>query len=61
MFLMRVDCDSMMDAGILHGDLLVVDWAAHPENGCVVIVALNGEYSTSQITGLSISASSRCS
>src|SRR6195952_415958 len=42
-FLMRVDGDSMRDAGILHGDLLVVDRAAHPENGCVVIVALNGE------------------
>jgi len=40
---MRVDGDSMKDAGILHGDLLVVDRAAPPENGCVVIVALNGE------------------
>ena len=33
-FLMRVDGDSMRDAGILHGDLLVVDRAAHPANGC---------------------------
>jgi len=32
-FLMRVDGDSMKDAGILHGDLLVLDRAATPANG----------------------------
>ena len=48
-FLMRVDGDSMRDAGILHGDLLVVDRAAHPQNGCVVVVAVNGEYTVKRL------------
>src|ERR1700759_105804 len=43
-FLMRVDGDSMKDAGILDGDLLVVDRAAKPANGSVIVVAVNGEY-----------------
>ncbi|SEB53229.1 LexA family protein [Terriglobus roseus] len=41
-FMMRVDGDSMKDAGILDGDPLVVDRAAKPVNGSVVIVAVNG-------------------
>jgi DNA polymerase V len=48
-FLMRVDGDSMRDAGILHGDLLVADRAAHPQNGCVVVVAVNGEYTVKRL------------
>ena len=48
-FLMRVDGDSMRDAGILHGDLLVVDRAARPHNGCVVVVAVNGEYTVKRL------------
>jgi DNA polymerase V len=48
-FLMRVDGDSMRDAGILHGDLVVVDHAAAPQNGCVVVVALNGEYTVKRL------------
>jgi DNA polymerase V len=48
-FLMRVDGDSMRDAGILHGDLLIVDRAAHPHNGCVVVVAVNGEYTVKRL------------
>jgi DNA polymerase V len=46
---MRVDGDSMRDAGILDGDLLVVDRAAKPDNGCVVVVALNGEYTVKRL------------
>ena len=38
-FMMRVDGDSMKDAGILDGDLLVVDRSAKPVNGSVVVVA----------------------
>ena len=48
-FLMRVDGDSMRDAGILDGDLLVVDRAAKPVNGCVVVVAVNGEYTVKRL------------
>jgi DNA polymerase V len=48
-FLMRVDGDSMKDAGILDGDLLVVDRAAKPGSGSVVVVALNGEYTVKRL------------
>jgi DNA polymerase V len=48
-FLMRVDGDSMRDAGILDGDLLVVDRAAKPVNGSVVVVAVNGEYTVKRL------------
>ncbi len=48
-FLMRVDGDSMRDAGILDGDLLVVDRSAKPDNGCVVVVAVNGEYTVKRL------------
>ena len=48
-FMMRVDGDSMKDAGILDGDLLVVDRAAKPVNGSVVIVAVNGEYTVKRL------------
>ena len=44
-FMMPVDGDSMCDAGILHGDLLVVERAATPVNGSVVVVVVvSGEY-----------------
>ncbi len=48
-FLMRVDGESMRDAGILHGDLLVVDRAATPVHGSVVAVAVNGEYTCKRL------------
>ncbi len=48
-FMMRVDGDSMRDAGILDGDLLVVDRAAKLVNGSVVVVAVNGEYTVKRL------------
>lgn len=48
-FLMRVDGDSMKDAGIHDGDLLVVDRAAKPVTGSVVVVAVNGEYTVKRL------------
>lgn len=48
-FLMRVDGDSMRDAGIHHGALLVVDRSLEPASGSVVIVALNGEYTCKRL------------
>ncbi len=48
-FMMRVDGHSMKDAGILNGDLLVVDRAAKPLNGSVVVVAVNGEYTVKRL------------
>ena len=48
-FMMRVDGDSMKDVGILDGDLLVVDRAAKPVNGSVVVVAVNGAYTVKRL------------
>ena len=48
-FLMRVDGDSMRDAGILDGDLLVVNRAAIASSGSVVVVAFNGEYTVKRL------------
>ena len=48
-FMMRVDGDSMKDAGILDGDLLVVDRSAKPVNGSVVVVAVNGEHTVKKL------------
>ena len=48
-FMMRVDGDSMIEAGILDGDLLVVDRAAKPVNGSVVVVAVNGAYTVKRL------------
>ena len=48
-FLMWVDGDSMRDAGIYHGDLIVVDRAAEPVSGCVVVAAVNGEHTVKRL------------
>jgi len=48
-FLMRVEGDSMKDAGIQDGDLLVVDRSVKPVNGSVVVVAVNGEYTVKRL------------
>ena len=42
-FLVKVSGDSMVDAGILDGDILVVDRNEKPVNGKIVIAELNGE------------------
>ena len=42
-FFLRVSGDSMIKAGILDGDLLVVDRSLTPGNGNVVIAAVEGE------------------
>jgi DNA polymerase V len=42
-FLVRVSGESMIDANIYDGDILVVDKAAKPGNGKIVIASLNGE------------------
>jgi len=40
-FFMRVDGDSMADAGIMHGAILVVDRSLRPKVGEIVVAALN--------------------
>jgi len=42
-FFLRASGDSMIKAGILDGDLLVVDRSLTPGNGSVVIAAVEGE------------------
>ena len=40
---MRAEGESMVGAGILSGDLLLVDRALEPQNGDVVVAAVDGE------------------
>lgn len=43
-FYARVDGDSMCEAGILDGDVVVVDRSLYPKNGDFVIAFINGEF-----------------
>ena len=43
-YFVKVQGESMRDAGIHHGDLLIVDRARPPKSGDIVIAALNGEF-----------------
>lgn len=48
-FLWRVDGESMRDAGIYHGDLLVVDRSIRPLDGDVVVATVLGEHSLKRL------------
>lgn len=48
-FLVRVQGNSMENAGIFDGDLLVVDRSVEPENGRIVLGVLNGEFTVKRI------------
>lgn len=48
-FFVRVDGDSMRDAGIHSGDLLVVDRALQPAHGKIVVAVVNGEFTVKRI------------
>ncbi|GAB7081911.1 translesion error-prone DNA polymerase V autoproteolytic subunit [Megalodesulfovibrio paquesii] len=48
-FFVRVHGDSMRDAGVHDGDLLVVDRALEPVSGRIVIAALDGELTVKRI------------
>ena len=43
-FYARVSGESMVDAGIFDGDILVVDRSLTPQNGDFVIAAIDGEF-----------------
>lgn len=43
-FYVRVEGDSMLDAGINSGDILIVDRALSPASGKIIIAILNGEF-----------------
>ena len=48
-FFVRAAGDSMTGAGILSGDILVVDRAAEPASGKIVIAALQGEFTVKRL------------
>lgn len=43
-FMMRVEGDSMIGAGIHDGDILIVDRAIEAAHGSIVVALLNGEF-----------------
>lgn len=48
-FFLRVEGDSMAGAGILSGDLIVVDKAAPARPGAVVVADLEGEFTVKRL------------
>jgi DNA polymerase V len=48
-FLWRVQGQSMIDAGIYDGDILIVDRSVEPRPGQVVVAIINGEHSIKQL------------
>ncbi|MEQ9971395.1 translesion error-prone DNA polymerase V autoproteolytic subunit [Pectobacterium carotovorum] len=48
-FFVRATGDSMTEAGILSGDLLIVDKALTPGHGDVVIAAVEGEFTVKRL------------
>ncbi|WP_029408261.1 LexA family transcriptional regulator [Thiomicrorhabdus sp. Milos-T2] len=49
-FLLSVQGDSMKDVGILDGDILVVDRSIEPQDGKIVIAALDGELTVKRLS-----------
>ena len=48
-FYARVNGDSMVEAGIDDGDLLVVDRSLNPENGKIAVCFIDGEFTVKRI------------
>jgi len=48
-FFLRVDGDSMSGAGILSGDLIVVDKAAPTRSGTIVVAEVGGEFTVKHL------------
>ncbi len=48
-FFLRVTGDSMMGAGIHHGDILVVDRSLEPTHGKIVIAAVDGQLTVKRL------------
>lgn len=42
-FFMKVSGNSMVNAGIYHGDIVIVDRSLTPQNGKIVIAVIDGE------------------
>ena len=48
-FFVRVEGESMIDAGIQSGDILVVDRSLEPVNGKIVVAIINGEFTVKRL------------
>ncbi len=48
-FFLRVEGESMSEAGILPGDMIAVDKAAQPRVGSVVVAEVNGEFTVKRL------------
>ena len=48
-FFVKVDGDSMLDAGIQSGDLLVVDRSLEATNGKIIVAIVNGEFTVKRL------------
>ncbi len=48
-FFVKVDGSSMVNAGINHGDILIVDRAVEPSDRKIVIAVINGEMTVKRI------------
>ena len=48
-FYARVSGQSMIDAGIDDGDLLIVDKSLHAENNNIVLAVINGDYTVKRL------------
>ena len=48
-YFVRVEGDSMINAGILPGDLLVVDRSLTPVDGDIIIAAVDGEFTVKRL------------
>lgn len=48
-FFARVEGDSMQDEGIAEGDILVVDKAIEPFDGCLAVAYVDGEFTLKRV------------
>jgi len=48
-FFIKVSGDSMINAGIRSGDILIVDRSLEPGNGKVVVAVINGEFTVKRL------------
>lgn len=48
-FFLRVEGESMENANIQPGDILVVDRALTPQNGQIIVAVLNGEFTVKRL------------
>ena len=48
-FLVKVHGDSMKDAGIIDGVILIIDRSIEPTNGKIILGVINGEFTVKRI------------